>query len=145
ADLREEDRSLYEELAPLAVTLAGVARDRRQAWRVRAAAATALGEFPPVFDRDLFDPLLPRGKKPRLESEMTRDILPTLGGLLNPANPAFVRRAAANALRNFMRLVSGEESVRASEPGVAFREARPVQRIFDPEEKVAVAVRAIPT
>src|SRR5262249_5270093 len=88
--------------------------------------------------------LLPRVKKPRVESEETRDILPTLGSLLNPANPVFVRQAAADALRNFMRLVSGEEPVRPSEPGVATREARPVQRIFDPEEKVLVAVRAVP-
>jgi HEAT repeat protein len=118
--LEEEHLVLYNQLDDLAGDLVRLSASADA--RVRAAAARALGQFP----------------------TRPKTVLPALERVLAPGNPALARWAAARALGNLVRVVSGREGPRRSEPGVMLRETRPVNyKVFSPEQQLAVAERIV--
>lgn len=105
-DLQDENLLLYNEFEPLAANLAGLMT--APSYRVREAAARALGQFP---------------NSPKIAGQALRL-------LLDPKNPESTRRAAADALFNLAQVVTPNQPVRSSEPGVSVRETRRPGKVF---------------
>jgi HEAT repeat protein len=114
ADLQDETLYLHRDLEPLVKDLARLAG--ASSYRVREAAARALGQFP---------------NSPKIAPQ-------ALARLLGPGNPESTRRAAAEALLNLAQTVSSSQPIRGSEPGVSTRETRRTGRIFFLEDVAAL-------
>ncbi|MFO0877487.1 MAG: HEAT repeat domain-containing protein [Gemmataceae bacterium] len=116
-DLQDESLLLYKEFEPLAENLATLVT--APSFRVREAAARALGQFP---------------NSPKIAG-------PALKALLSPPNPESTRKAAADALLNLALLVTPNQPVRSSEPGVSVRETRRPGKIFQLPDVAAVVTQ----
>lgn len=116
AGFPEDDllQSLYQQLQPLAKDLAQLTTSSQ--FRVREAAARALGNF----------------------SSSAKVAAEALGKLLDRGYPESTRKAAAEALSSLSLSVSTAQQLRGSEPGVAVRESRRQNKVFDLTEVLTV-------
>lgn len=111
--------ALYADLQPLAKDLAKLTASPQ--FRVREAAARALGQFP---------------LSPKVASE-------ALAVLLKGDNPASTRKAAADALQTLALNVSTNRPIKGSEPGISVREVRKSAKIFELDEVVALVKNVV--